>query len=260
MTQNKLVTAAEILSKANRNGLVLSVDGEELKIDIQKGNFIHPSFILEVRKYENEISLLLQGSGFLEKDDHHNSLAVIEEVLRSYRPIRQAKVIVHNDGRAEGRLIGYIVADEDLDRDGLQTVLQSKLPKHMLPSVMIELPSMPLTGNDEIDVDALPLPDDLSLEEDSFVAPVTETQKKLAAIWREVLSVDQVGLYDNFFELGGHSILEFKLLMMIKRDIGIQLSIKTLSRLNNIKLLADYIDTALLNQSGEESDMETMRL
>ncbi|MBL8617610.1 MAG: thioester reductase domain-containing protein [Deltaproteobacteria bacterium] len=39
-----------------------------------------------------------------------------------------------------------------------------------------------------------------------YVTPRTNWEKKLAAIWRDVLRIDRVGIYDNFFELGGDSL------------------------------------------------------
>jgi FkbH-like protein/thioester reductase-like protein len=39
-----------------------------------------------------------------------------------------------------------------------------------------------------------------------YVTPRTAWEKKIAAIWRDVLRIDRVGTYDNFFELGGDSL------------------------------------------------------
>ena len=40
----------------------------------------------------------------------------------------------------------------------------------------------------------------------AYVPPRNEVEHKLARIWAEVLSLDQVGIHDNFFDLGGHSL------------------------------------------------------
>jgi FkbH-like protein/thioester reductase-like protein len=39
-----------------------------------------------------------------------------------------------------------------------------------------------------------------------YVTPRSAWEKKIAAIWRDVLRIDRVGIYDNFFELGGDSL------------------------------------------------------
>jgi FkbH-like protein/thioester reductase-like protein len=39
-----------------------------------------------------------------------------------------------------------------------------------------------------------------------YVTPRNAWEKKIAGIWRDVLRLDQVGIYDNFFELGGDSL------------------------------------------------------
>lgn len=39
-----------------------------------------------------------------------------------------------------------------------------------------------------------------------YVTPRTAWEKKVAAIWRDVLRIDRVGIYDSFFELGGDSL------------------------------------------------------
>ena len=47
---------------------------------------------------------------------------------------------------------------------------------------------------------------------DAFVAPVTETEKVMADLWRELLGVESIGIHDNFFELGGDSILSLRII------------------------------------------------
>jgi acyl carrier protein len=43
------------------------------------------------------------------------------------------------------------------------------------------------------------------------VPPKTSTERKITAIWQEVLRIDSVGVHDNFFDLGGHSLLLMEL-------------------------------------------------
>ena len=47
-----------------------------------------------------------------------------------------------------------------------------------------------------------------------YVAPDTETQKKLVQIWSEVLGLEKVGINENFFLIGGDSIRAIKLVAL----------------------------------------------
>jgi nitrogen fixation protein/acyl carrier protein len=56
------------------------------------------------------------------------------------------------------------------------------------------------------------------LSSGNYVAPRNETEAKLAAIWEEVLELEQVGIHDDFFELGGHSLLAVRLISAIQKS------------------------------------------
>jgi acyl carrier protein len=54
---------------------------------------------------------------------------------------------------------------------------------------------------------------------------MTETERKLAVIWAELLERSSVTATDNFFDLGGHSLLAVLLLLRIKEAFGVELPI-----------------------------------
>ncbi len=72
----------------------------------------------------------------------------------------------------------------------------------MVPTQWVFLAALPLTPNGKLDRKALPAPD-ASDSQQQYVAPVTELERTLAAIWADVLKLERVGMADNFFELGG---------------------------------------------------------
>ena len=55
--------------------------------------------------------------------------------------------------------------------------------------------------------------------------PCTPMEKKLAAIWSDLLGCSAVGMYDNFFELGGNSIQAVRLTSQVRDAFGIELSL-----------------------------------
>ena len=104
----------------------------------------------------------------------------------------------------------------------LRQFLREKLPSYMIPSVFVWMEKLPLTPNGKIDRRALPEPKFIHSEPNS-AAPRTPEEQQMAAIWAEVLEVNEVGIHDNFFDLGGHSLLAAQLLAQIKAMFEIEI-------------------------------------
>lgn len=64
-----------------------------------------------------------------------------------------------------------------------------------------------------------------------YQAPEQPIEIAIAAIWSEILGVDNIGLKDNFFDLGGHSLLAIQINARLSEELGLQLSLFDL--LNN---------------------------
>jgi non-ribosomal peptide synthase protein (TIGR01720 family) len=81
-----------------------------------------------------------------------------------------------------------------------------------------------------------------SLATESVVAPRTATEEQLAALWREALRLDEVGVTADFFALGGHSLLATQLLSRVQRELGAEISLYTLFTHPTIEQLAGVLD------------------
>lgn len=98
----------------------------------------------------------------------------------------------------------------------LRSFVQEQLPDYMVPSAFVLMDALPLTQHGKINRRALPAPEQARAElDDIYVAPRTQVEKELAAMFAHVLGVTQVGVHDNFFDLGGHSLLATQLLARI---------------------------------------------
>jgi len=64
--------------------------------------------------------------------------------------------------------------------------------------------------------------------QNAYVAPGTATEERIAAIWSELLGIEEIGIHDNFFELGGHSMLGIQLVARIKAACQTDISVATL--------------------------------
>jgi aryl carrier-like protein len=86
-------------------------------------------------------------------------------------------------------------------------------------------------------VKALPEPEGEAFAQRQYEAPEGEVEEVLAAIWSELLKVEQVGRQDNFFELGGHSLLAVTLIERMRQN-GLMLEVHTLFAHPTLKELA----------------------
>ncbi|WP_460060383.1 non-ribosomal peptide synthase/polyketide synthase [Pseudomonas sp. H2_H09] len=155
-------------------------------------------------------------------------LGEIEARLKDSAQVRDAVVIARDTGSGK-QLLGYVIAADGSADEGLvqrlREQLQGSLPDYMVPTHLIRLEQLPLTPNGKLDRKALPEPS-ASVATAGYVAPVSEVQKALAAIWQTLLKVERVGLDDNFFELGGDSILSLQLVARCRTLKGQGFSLK----------------------------------
>ncbi|MFL6119949.1 amino acid adenylation domain-containing protein, partial [Actinophytocola sp.] len=151
----------------------------------------------------------------------------IEAVLASHPAVAQAVVVPREDTPGRQRLVGYVVpAGPAPDLAALRQFLAERLPDYLVPPAYVVLPRIPRTTNGKLDRAALPAPgrDALGVT-GGPVSPRTEDERRVAAVWQDVLGVDQVGVHDNFFELGGHSIRAVAVVGAL-REIGFDVSVR----------------------------------
>jgi acyl carrier protein len=77
-----------------------------------------------------------------------------------------------------------------------------------------------------------------------YVAPRTELERRLAAIWKHTLAMDRVGIEDDFFQIGGHSVLASQMLAQISDEMEVELPIRQLFETPTIKKLAEVITSS----------------
>jgi thioesterase domain-containing protein len=152
-------------------------------------------------------------------------LGEIESVLSLHPQLRQCAVTAYEVAPQEKALAAYVVFRDPL-QPALQDVrqfLRQRLPEQMVPAAFVVMRELPLTPNGKIDRRALPPARRESAVLGDYVAPETDLQRQVAAVWQSVLHLPRIGLRDNFFELGGYSLLAVRLVNELKRTLGLTL-------------------------------------
>ncbi|MGV8003155.1 amino acid adenylation domain-containing protein [Photorhabdus temperata subsp. temperata] len=164
----------------------------------------------------------------------------IEARLTEYPTVREAWVLARGDGQ-DKRLVAYVVAEEDNGLAArLREHLSAILPDYMVPAAFVRLDAFPLTPNGKLDRRALPVPDQNAFARQVYAAPQGEIETALAAIWSELLGIEQIGRYDNFFALGGHSLLAVRVMNRIAA-FGVELPLVALFTSPSLAAFAERI-------------------
>jgi len=168
----------------------------------------------------------------------------IETAIEQHPAIRETCVIAQDTPCSGKRLIAYLVAQSGTAPTigDLRAHLTTTLPDYMIPSAFVFLEALPLNINGKIDRAALPLPPTSRPElATAFAAPTNEREAMIAAIWREVLHLDRVGVRDNFFDLGGDSIMIVQVHQRLESDLQREIAITTLFERATISALAEFL-------------------
>jgi amino acid adenylation domain-containing protein len=144
----------------------------------------------------------------------------IENQLLRVPGVSAACVVVVPKG-PDKRLAGFYTAEASIADLGEQ--LAARIPRVFVPGTLRHLPELPLTDNGKVDRRRL-----LDLEiggagRGSVAPPVTETERRIATAWAEVLGLplDEVGRGDHFFERGGGSLAAVRLVVKLGGSISL---------------------------------------
>ncbi len=170
-------------------------------------------------------------------------LEEIQSLLLIHPTVAEAVVVVQSDTTGDKFLCGYVVpaVDQTVDTTILKAHLAETLPEYMIPAQVVVLEKMPLTASGKIDRKALPEPHVcVSI---GYEPPVTDTEKKLAGIWAEVLGVEEgvIGLENSFFDLGGHSLKAIRLTEKVHKELNVKVPLTEVFKKPRIKGLSLYI-------------------
>jgi len=187
----------------------------------------------------------------------------IEAVLGQHPAVREAVVAARQDHSGDKRLVAYVVADQAHPPaiSELRSFLREKLVEFMIPAAFVMMGEMPLTRNGKMDRKRLPSPEEFNTEKlADYVAPRTDIEQAIAAIWQEALKVDKVGVNDNFFDLGGHSLLLLQVHSKVREALGRELSIIDLFKYPSVSSLAGYLSPPENTSSIQDQAQQAEKL
>jgi len=171
----------------------------------------------------------------------------IEAYLLRHDLIKET-VVIDRIEKGDRYLCAYVVTaagnHETLDPAELGEYLSQTLPDYMVPSYFVLLDKIPLTPSGKVDRRALPAPG-VTVGE-TYKAPKKEVEKRLTAMWSNVLNLDKevISIDSNFFGIGGHSLKATVLVSKIHKELNIRIPLAEMFKTPTIRGMAKYITVA----------------
>ena len=166
-------------------------------------------------------------------------LGEIESALRKIEGIKDAAVIAKENGTGDKELCAYIVSEEEMNINEVKEGIRKELPEYMVPALMMQIDSLPLTRNGKLDKRALPKIE--MVREETYAAPRNAVEEALAEVFEKILGIEKVGIKDNFFELGGHSLRATRLVNEIEAKTGVRLPLKDIFSYSTVEKIVERI-------------------
>ncbi|MGB8795619.1 MAG: non-ribosomal peptide synthetase, partial [Mycobacterium sp.] len=161
----------------------------------------------------------------------------IESTLCEHPDVGCCAVVAREAPNGERQLVAYIVGKAGCPSDAeARGWLRPRLPEYMIPSAFVRLSALPQTAGGKLDKVALPAPSPRGVGRIGAQPPRNDTERRVAALWADLLAVPVTDVNSDFFDMGGHSLLAARLLIEVQRDFGAAVS--HASFLNNGRTVA----------------------
>ncbi|EDO29940.1 predicted protein [Nematostella vectensis] len=133
-------------------------------------------------------------------------IQAVEAALLQLPMINACVVLALGEEGTDKYLVAYVVPEGKVTKKDIRATLKTRLPFYMIPAHFVLLQSIPVAPSGKLDKKRLP-PFDYD-DGDEEGTPSTPTEKLLAEIWCEVLSLRTVDVQESFFDLGGSPSME----------------------------------------------------
>ena len=149
---------------------------------------------------------------------HRIELSEIDAVLSGHPSVDAAVSVPH---AATGAVVAYVVPapGHAIVAADVTAHAARALPDYMVPSAITVVDAFPLTGAGKVDLRALPEPVFAAAQ---FVAPRTDAERRVAAVYADVLGLEQAGAHDDFFALGGNSLSATRVVARLDASLGVR--------------------------------------
>ncbi|MET4700143.1 amino acid adenylation domain-containing protein/non-ribosomal peptide synthase protein (TIGR01720 family) [Constrictibacter sp. MBR-5] len=177
----------------------------------------------------------------------------VAAVLRRRPEVRDSVVVGAASPNGGQRLVAYVVVGDASVLAELRVHLEERLPDHMVPAALVAVPTIPRLANGKVDHAALPAPDAAEPSSSGPAVPSTDIERRLCAVFAEVMRRPAVGIHDNFFDLGGDSIVSIQIVARAARA-GLRVTTRQIFNHQTIAELA-FVAESMADDGAEQGEV-----
>ncbi len=224
--------------------------------DLTKEKFVGNPFRKSGKIYETgdlgkwnakgEIEFLGRNDNQVKIRGYRIELGEIETKLNQLEVVESSVVVARKKKNQEAWLMAFVVLkNKNADLSLMLELLRKELPGYMIPYSIIPMKSFPLTPNNKIDRKSLMLHSvERRVTPTILKRPKTEVEEMLSTFYKEVLELNNpVEMSSNFFSLGGHSLNAVKLISLVSKNLGYQLSLRHVFEYPTVYAMASFLET-----------------
>ena len=188
-------------------------------------------------------------------------LKEVEAIIREFPGIKDATVQAFDYPDGGKFIAAYVVSDEKINIDELNTFIADSKPPYMVPAVTMQIDAIPLNPNQKVDKRALPKPEapKPEVEEAVAAAPLNVLEQELHDIIAKIVNMEEFGITTDMRYMGLSSIAAIKLATQIYKRFGIQLDAKQMTKGITLQAIENEILASLLSGGHQDTDISKYR-
>jgi len=193
-------------------------------------------------------------------------LGEIEKVLTEYEDVSSAALAVHNNALCAYLVLrsSHTAGETDQLISDLKVLCKEKLTEYMIPKHFSFLEELPLSSNGKLQREKLLPPMLLSIENDhllntreNFILPSNDLENSVLTLFSTILNVSATNIccqHSTFFESGGNSLSSIQLLLSIRNQFKVVITIQDLFVNPTVLGICSLINSGLQQQQQQCDD------
>ncbi|MCH5210846.1 MAG: amino acid adenylation domain-containing protein, partial [Oscillospiraceae bacterium] len=208
----------------------------------------------DIVRYLNDgnISFVGRRDGQVKIRGFRIELTEVEEIIRRFPGIKDATVAAFDEEGGGKYVAAYIVSDEIIDIDKLNSFIMETKPPYMVPAVTMQIESIPLNQNQKVNKRALPKPEKKVEEK---VEPKTEIQKRIYDCVKEAIGHEDFGITTDIYYAGLTSVSAIRLNVLLAKEFDAVIKTSDLKQNPTVIQLEKFLLGAQKSEKNEKREI-----